>query len=65
MQSLYLASPQNLVNVNEWKIIFNPSCDNKARVDVLLGLRARMGAGYSMMNDLTIIQATQVRFMMA
>ena len=25
------------------------------------GLRARMGAGNSMMNDLTIIQATQVR----
>ena len=27
----------------------------------MTGLRARMGAGYSQMNDLTIIQTTQVR----
>lgn len=29
-------------------------------VIVYSGLRARMGAGYNMMNDLTVIQATQV-----
>jgi len=29
-------------------------------IDVFSGLRAAMGAGYSMMNDLTIIQTTQV-----
>ena len=56
-------NPQHMFPWRNKKIVSSWKIDLNIKVCLIfVGLRARMAAGYTMMNDLTVIQATQVRW---